>query len=64
MQVPYNVVAFVHDEIVLEVLTKEAKKWGKILSECMTEAIVRLAPDVCHKHAVDVYIGKTWAAKK
>lgn len=63
MQVPYPVVAFVHDEMVLEVPTKEAKKWAKILKECMTEAITLLAPDVNHAHAVDISIGKSWAAK-
>lgn len=63
MRVQYPVVAFVHDEIVLEVPTKEAKKWAKILEDCMTKAITLLAPDVCHRHAVDISIGKTWAAK-
>lgn len=59
----FPVVGVVHDEIILEVPTKEVKPKSKLLVACMESAFESLVPQVSRRGLVDVSVGKNWADK-
>lgn len=57
------IVGIIHDEIVAEVPTKDAKKIGRQMDDCFVRAFEKFCPDVSTKDLVESHVGTTWADK-
>ncbi len=57
-------VAWLHDEIVLEVPIEEAMRDAELLEEAMVEAFAKTFPNAPLNGLVDVRNGTTWASLK
>jgi DNA polymerase I len=57
-----RIVNFVHDEVVVEVSTKDARAVAKIVHDCMVKAAEEMFVGV--PFAVDISIGNRWSDKK
>lgn len=55
----YPVVAFIHDEIILDIPIEKVEEAKKVLEECTIEAGEQVIPGV--PIAVDIRVGKSWA---
>lgn len=58
------VVTETHDEIVMDVPTKEAKRHAETLERCMIEALLQIAPNGPQHKYVNTYIARSWAGKE
>jgi DNA polymerase I-like protein with 3'-5' exonuclease and polymerase domains len=57
-------VAWLHDEIVLEVRMEEATRAAELLEEAMVKAFAEIFPNAPLNGLVDVHSGTTWASLK
>ena len=57
-------VAWLHDEIVLEVPTEAAKRAAELLEKAMVEAFAETFPNAPLNGLVDVHSGTDWASLK
>ncbi|MCB1041853.1 MAG: bifunctional 3'-5' exonuclease/DNA polymerase [Acidobacteria bacterium] len=55
------IIAIIHDEIIVEVVTGQAQQACDLLKQCMVEGISWLVPNVVFD--VDAHIGTSWADK-
>ena len=56
-------VAWLHDEIVLEVRADQAERAAEILKQAMIDAFVETFPDAPIDGLVEPHIGMSWAEK-
>ena len=57
-------VAWLHDEIVLEVPTQQADRAAELLKKAMTDAFAETFPGAPLRDLVKAHIGADWAAAK
>lgn len=59
----FPIIAPIHDEMIADCQTKDAKRLARDIEQAMTQAFQRFCPNVKAKYIAEVNVGSSWAEK-